>query len=141
MQNANKLQACDVNQMQDIFEKGNKVLCSLKIILDEPMQQNRGNVDATIHRFKININIFIKLLQKILILKGVDVVYPKDVLKKAYAGNLISDEAIWITMIDDRNMSSHTYNESFADEMYERIKTYYPVLANTFTALNMEFNK
>lgn len=59
--------------------------------------------------------------------KGVEVVYPKDVIKKAYAGKLIDNEER-LAMLYDRNISSHTYNQDLADEIYARIKTYVPLL-------------
>ncbi|MBU3146068.1 nucleotidyltransferase substrate binding protein [Clostridium sp. CF012] len=33
-------------------------------------------------------------------------------LKKAYENNIISDELVWINLLEDRTSTSHIYNES-----------------------------
>lgn len=67
--------------------------------------------------------------------KGISVQYPKDVLKEAYAGALINDEQLWISMLNDRNKTSHTYDEDLANQIYERIKTYATIFRKTLDAL------
>jgi len=37
-------------------------------------------------------------------------------------------EELWLQMLDDRNMTSHTYDEPTAKQIYENIQTYYPGL-------------
>ncbi len=59
---------------------------------------------------------------------GIVLNYPKEVIKEAYAVGIINDEALWVHMLLDRNMTSHTYNEKLADEIYNRIRTYVPEL-------------
>ena len=36
----------------------------------------------------------------------------------------ISDESFWLRMLDDRNRTSHTYNEAVAEEIFSRLATY-----------------
>lgn len=122
-------------QITEAFSKTEKALESLKIMIDKPMQEDRSNIDATIQRFEFTIELFWKLLKRILAEKGVEVLYPKDVLKQAYSGHLIDDELIWLNMLKDRNLTSHTYNEQLADEIYSHIITYYPILKDTFDRL------
>ena len=38
----------------------------------------------------------------------------------------INEEDLWIQMLDDRNVTSHTYDEPIAVEIYEHIKNYFP---------------
>ena len=57
---------------------------------------------------------------------GIVLNYPKEVIKEAYAVGIINDEDLWIHMLLDRNMTSHTYNKKLADEIYEHIKNYTP---------------
>ena len=42
-------------------------------------------------------------------------------LKKAYINNLISDDIVWINLLEDRNSTSYIYNEAVADEVAKRI--------------------
>ena len=97
-------------QIKESFQKTDKALAALKQMIDSPMQDNRGNIDAIIHRFEFTADLFWKLLKRILESKGTEVIYPKDVLKQAYAGNLIDNETMWLNMLRDRNLTSHTYN-------------------------------
>lgn len=123
------------------FAKLKKALAALELMSCEPMQDNRGNIDATIQRFEFTIELFWKLLKHILESKGTLVRSPKDVLQEAYMNNLIDDEKQWIKMLDDRNLSSHTYDEKLADEIYARIKNYVPILKKTFENLERMFDR
>jgi nucleotidyltransferase substrate binding protein (TIGR01987 family) len=122
-------------QLESAVVAVEKALKALKIALDKPMEEDRTNVDATIQRFEFSIELFWKLLKRMLTAKGVQVQYPRDVLRQAYAGSLIDNESLWLAMLQDRNLSSHTYNEDLALEIYARIKTYYPVLKKSVELL------
>lgn len=117
------------------FEQTKLALAALQQMVEKPMQADRSNIDACIQRFEFTIELFWKLLRRILESKGVLVVYPKDVLRSAYAGGLIDDELQWLQMLKDRNQTSHTYNEKLADEIYQHIKEYFPLLETTYLKL------
>lgn len=116
------------SRIEQSLQQTKKALQALGVMVRKPMDEDRGNIDASIQRFEFTIELFWKLLKRILETKGVEVRYPKDVLKEAYAGGLIDDEKMWLKMLRDRNLTSHTYDESLADEIYAHIKQYYPVL-------------
>ena len=61
------------------FKRTEKALEALSLMAKKPMQEDRGNVDATIQRFEFTIELFWKLLRILLESKGVLVQYPKDV--------------------------------------------------------------
>lgn len=48
-------------------------------------------------------------------------------LKKAYVNDLISDELVWISLLEDRISTSHIYNEKLVDEIANRIVNKYVV--------------
>lgn len=123
------------------FDSTEKALKALEIALDEPMLKSKLNIDGTIQRFEFSIELFWKLLKKILAEKGVEAPFPRDVLQKAYAGHLIDDETVWLSMLRDRNQTSHTYDEELASAIYIRIKTYYPVLKKTYAFLKEKYYK
>ncbi len=116
-----------------------KALMALKVALDKPVEEDRVNVDAAIRRFCFSVDFFLKLLKRILATKGVEKQYPRDVLAQAYAGSLIGDETLWLSMLQDRNLTSHTYNEDLAMEIYANIKTYYPELKKTVDCLKKQY--
>lgn len=119
-------------KLKDKQIKLEKALVALKVMLDKPVDPDRANIDATIQRFEFTIELTWKFLKQVLLLKGINAKSPRDVLKEAYQIELINDEEIWLKMLNDRNLSSHTYDESLADEIYVNIKTYYPVLEEMF---------
>ncbi len=51
--------------------------------------------------------------------------FPCTIYKKAYVNNLISDDKVWINLLEDRNCTSHIHNESLSDEVANRIVKYY----------------
>lgn len=50
---------------------------------------------------------------------------PKSVVREAYKAGIIKNGEIWIEMIDDRNLTSHIYSQSMADDIYLRITKKY----------------
>lgn len=110
------------------FEKFGKALASLEAIYLKPVQEDRANIDATIRRFEFTFELAWKFLKDYFIEQGVVLNFPKEVLKEAYSSKLIDDETVWIAMLNDRNMTSHTHDESLADEIYLRIRAYVPEL-------------
>lgn len=117
------------------FSKLEKPLKALEIMASAPPQEHRAHIDATIQRFEFTIELFWKLLKAILEYKGINVQYPKDVLKEAYQGDLIDHETVWLNMMQDRNLTSHTYDENLADKIYQHIQSYVPVFRVTFDTL------
>lgn len=118
-------------QIEEAFLRVEKALKSLNVALLKPIDVDDLYLDATIQRFEFSIELFWKLLKLLLASKGVDVVYPKDVLRESFAGKLIDDEQMWLAMLRDRNLTSHTYNEELAITIYANIKKYYPLMTTT----------
>ena len=51
----------------------------------------------------------------------------RDATREAYKMGIISKSEIWMDMIQSRNLTSHTYNQETADEIYLKIvNNYYP---------------
>jgi nucleotidyltransferase substrate binding protein (TIGR01987 family) len=57
-----------------------------------------------------------------------DVATPRAVLKKAYELGLISDGRAWLKGLEDRNLTSHTYNETTAEKVVALIRDQYAPL-------------
>ncbi len=117
------------------FLRLEKVLLALEYIVGRPYEEDRSGIDATTLRFKFVFDLFLKLLKAILETKGVEVQYPKDVLRESFKGHLIDHEDQWLEMLKDRNLSSHTYDEKLADEIFARVKEYVVVFRVTFDKL------
>jgi nucleotidyltransferase substrate binding protein (TIGR01987 family) len=99
------------------------------------MQEDRVNVDATIQRFEFTFELAWKFLKDYFWEQGLELNYPKEIIKEAFASHLIDNEEIWIKMLKDRNMTSHTYDEKLVDEIYMRIRSYVLELRNLLQKL------
>lgn len=110
------------------FEKFQKALSSLEAVYTQPIRPDRLSIDATIQRFEFTFELAWKFLKDYFSKKDIELHYPKEILQEAFAVNLIENEDLWIRMLRDRNMTSHTYDEKLADEIYKRIQNYVPEL-------------
>lgn len=82
--------------------------------------------DAIIQRFEFSAELAWKTMREYLIEEGVVVpATPKGVVREAYSTGIISDEQIWSDLLRDRNLTSHTYNEETARNIFARICTDY----------------
>lgn len=100
-----------------------KAIKALETALLAP--KNELNRDATIQRFEFCIELSWKVSKKIM---GTNTSAPKQVVREMAQNNLISDVELWLLAIDKRNESSHTYNETLAEEIYSFIKNFFPEL-------------
>lgn len=114
-------------------EQLKNALDRLNEIINIPIGPHRAEIDASIQRFEFCIELFWKSLQEKLYKDhGISIQSPKKAFEQAYINGLITDESIWIDMINDRNATVHTYDEEFANAMYERIKAYTPFLTKQY---------
>ncbi len=98
--------------------------------------------DAVIQRFEFTIELFWKVLKKILATQEIEVFTPREVMQNAYQAKLIDDEDVWIAMLKDRNATSHVYNENDAYQIFKRIEhEYAKVMKNTYSKLKDELIK
>lgn len=79
--------------------------------------------DSLIQRFEFTYELTHKTLKEFMKYSGVTLEnsFPRTIYKKAYVNNLISDDRVWISLLEDRNATSHIYNEKLADEIATRI--------------------
>ena len=90
--------------------------------------------DGVIQRFEFTAELAWKTVREYLIDEGIaEINTPKSVMKAAFAANLIDDEDGWIGILNDRNTTSHIYDEDEADRIFERIRNKHTAL---FTKLS-----
>lgn len=89
--------------------------------------------DATIQRFEFTFEVVWKALKQYLEHQGLVCGGPRATLRQAFAAGLIAtpEEAdAWFRMIEDRNLTSHAYDEEIAKAIYHRIlRDHLPLLA------------
>lgn len=83
--------------------------------------------DSLIQRFEFTYELCHKTLQELMKYEGLTLpnTFPRTIFKKAYTGGLIEDESVWIHLLEDRNATSHIYNEKLANEIAKHIAEEY----------------
>ncbi|MCX6132092.1 MAG: HI0074 family nucleotidyltransferase substrate-binding subunit, partial [Proteobacteria bacterium] len=79
--------------------------------------------DATILRFEFCVELAWKSAKKIL---GTSSSAPKTVIREMAQNSLIEDVEFWLEAIDQRNLSSHTYKEDLAEQVYHFARVFLP---------------
>lgn len=88
---------------------------SLAFDLSQPLV-----VDACIQRFEFSIELTWKMLKKCLAIEGIEVNTPRESIQQAYAIHWLNDESEWLSMLKDRVLTSQTYKDDLALEIYRR---------------------
>ena len=91
-----------------------KALNALELAQQEPKSDIAR--DATIQRFEFCVELAWKSAKKIM---GTSSTAPKVVIREMAQNKLISDVEFWLKAIDQRNLSSHTYREELAEQVYK----------------------
>ena len=94
-----------------------QALITLEEILKEPFSIIVR--DATIQRFEYTFELSWKLFRRVAKIEGITVGSPRQAIRSAYDVALLEDIDAWFEMLDDRNRTSHTYNEVTAEQVYE----------------------
>ena len=104
--------------------------------LREAVEQPESDLirDATIQRFEFTFEVVWKTLKLFLERQGYECGGPRPTLKKAFAEGLIptAEEAdIWLRMLEDRNLTSHAYDQALAASIHAHIVGEYAALLGT----------
>lgn len=85
--------------------------------------------DGVIQRFEFCTELAWKTMREYLIDQGyTELNSPKATIRQAFAFGLISDESGWLSLLEDRNLTSHIYNEETAKEIFGHISQKYLAL-------------
>ena len=82
-------------------------------------------LDATIQRFEFCFELAWKLMKCVLDYEGIEVSSPRSSIREGWKQGMIADAEIWLDMQEKRNLSTHTYNQATALEVYRMIKEKY----------------
>jgi nucleotidyltransferase substrate binding protein (TIGR01987 family) len=106
---------------QQRFANYQKALAQLETFFKPPALNDReqqGLIKAFEYTFELAWNTLRDLLRS----KGNnELLGSRDTLREAFRLGLLSDGETWMLMIQDRNLTSHTYNRSTADEIATNI--------------------
>ncbi|QQR63082.1 nucleotidyltransferase substrate binding protein [bacterium] len=119
---------------------GNAIDRLTEVMSHPDVHNNTFMRDAAIQRFEFTIELFWKILKKILFYEKIEATTPRDTLSKAYQYKFIDDEVVWLDMLDSGNNTSHAYKEEEAQIIFERIKSYMPVFEATYQKLKKTYD-
>ena len=109
---------------------------SLQFDLSQPLV-----VDACIQRFEFCIELTWKTLKRCLAIEGIEANTPRECIQQAYSIHWINDESAWLSMLKDRNLTSRTYKEDLALEIYHRLPLHYQAMADLYQLLSRRFSE
>jgi nucleotidyltransferase substrate binding protein (TIGR01987 family) len=91
--------------------------------------------DAAIQRFEFCFELAWKAVQERARSEGLECQSPKGCLKLAFTATWIDDEGGWLAMLEDRNLTAHTYDEELAKTVHHRLPRYLPLLQSLLQRL------
>jgi len=92
-----------------------------------------------IHLFEMSFELAWKVLKDYLEYEEFEVKSPRQTIKQAFQIELIENGHVWIDVLADRNLTTHTYNEQLAKELIEDIiRVYLPELDKMYEKLLKE---
>ncbi|RLG31455.1 nucleotidyltransferase [Methanosarcinales archaeon] len=95
-------------------------------------------MDATIQRFEFTFETAWKSVKMAAKVVGYDCKSPKGCLKLAYRMGWIKDEERWLELLEARNLTSHTYDQETAMDVYETVKENFQVFGSLLRELREE---
>jgi nucleotidyltransferase substrate binding protein (TIGR01987 family) len=132
-----------MNKSKDIrwkqrFENFEKSFLLLKRTLEikKPSEAERGGL---IQFYEMTFELAWKLLRDYLYEQGFSVNSPREAIKQAFQSEIIEDGQSWIDALEDRNLTTHTYDEETALKVVKSIKTsYFPLLNSLYERIKKE---
>jgi nucleotidyltransferase substrate binding protein (TIGR01987 family) len=95
--------------------------------------------EGMIQRFEYTFELSWKTLKDYLESRGVQVQFPRDIIKEAFSAGIIHDGDIWMDMLDNRNLMSHTYQEEIFREVIDNVHLkYFPAITRLIDYLEKE---
>lgn len=111
------------------FEK-TFLLLQNAVFIDEISEIERAGL---IQFYEMTFELSLKLMKDYLEAEGFLVKSPRQTIKQAFQSDIISDGYIWIDALDDRNKTTHLYDEDIIVEIVSNIKQkYFPAIKELY---------
>ncbi len=117
------------------YEKAFKLL-ERTLEIAEPSEAETGGI---IQFYEMSFELGWKILKDYLTDQGFTVKTPRQAIKQAFQIDLIKDGHVWMNALDDRNMTTHIYDESTAKKVLSAIRDkYFPALKQLYFDIQSE---
>ena len=110
------------------FNNYKKALSTLASGIEQYHKKGLSDLEkqGVIQGFEFTHELCWKVMQDFLKNRGENNIYgSKDATRLAFNRGLITNGEIWMNMINDRNLSSHTYQEEISEQIFSRIVNAY----------------
>ena len=117
-----------MNKAKEKYGKLAQAVERLQEAIDDYHKNRLDSIrDGVIQRFEFCTELTWKTIREYLLDQGyTDINSPKSVMRQAFADGVIDNEQAWIDLLNDRNATSHIYDETTAAKIYQHIeKNYY----------------
>ncbi|MBI2346638.1 MAG: nucleotidyltransferase substrate binding protein [Deltaproteobacteria bacterium] len=92
------------------------------LAIGRPSETERA---GTVQFFELTFELAWKTLKDYLETQGFQLNTPRDVFKQAYQANVISQGDVWLEALDNRNLTTHVYDEATALKVVGLIRDRY----------------
>jgi nucleotidyltransferase substrate binding protein (TIGR01987 family) len=101
--------------------------------IDGPSEAERGGL---IQFYEMAFELAWRLMKDYLSEEGYTLNSPREAVKQAFQSGVIAEGHRWIEALDDRNLTSHTYDENTAQKVVTAIRTaYFPILREFYATM------
>ncbi len=131
-----------MERLQQRIETSEKALLKFREIM-EISHPNSIERDAAIQRFEFTFETIWKTAKDWLyVSEGLDIGSPKGVIRACREVGIFTDEEalLALEMVNDRNLTVHTYNEALAVEIYSRLTKYLPLMEKWLREIKLKSN-
>ncbi len=120
-----------VQRLQNLKRANDLLQMSLEI--PNPSQVERAGI---IQFYEMAFELSWKTLKDYLGAEGYEISSPRQTIKQGFQSNILSDGHTWIQALEDRNLTTHTYDEAKALKVEAKIRqNYAPLLAELVSFL------
>ncbi|MDD4074983.1 MAG: HI0074 family nucleotidyltransferase substrate-binding subunit [Eubacteriales bacterium] len=116
-----------MDKFAEKYEKLEKAVVRLEEALAEYAKTQSAVVrDGAIQRFEFCTELAWKTMREHLLNEGyTELNSPKAVMKQAYAAGVLRDDNAWLSLLNDRNVTSHIYDDAMAQAIFTRMRDSY----------------
>lgn len=98
--------------------------------------------EGLIQRFEYTFELAWKTLKDFLESENVEARFPREVIKKGFQYEIISNGEVWMEMLENRNLMTHTYDaEIFESAVNLAVRSFYPEIKQLFLFFQTENQK
>ncbi|HED38188.1 MAG TPA: nucleotidyltransferase [Ignavibacteria bacterium] len=116
------------------FEKAFNLLART-LNIKSPSEAEKGGV---VQFYEVCFELSWKIMKDYLESEGYIVKSPKQAIKLAFQTELISDGETWLSALEDRNLTAHTYDEATTDAIINKIRnSYFGLIEGLFNKLKV----